>query len=75
VIEDDVWIGAGAIILDGVRVGTGSVIGAGSVVTEDLPPFSVVAGSPAKVIRDRREREQVQKVATGEVYHRSLLDL
>ena len=73
VIEDDVWIGAGAIILDGVRVGTGSVIGAGAVVTEDLPPCSVAAGSPAKVIRDRRERERVRKVVAAEVYHRSLL--
>jgi acetyltransferase-like isoleucine patch superfamily enzyme len=75
VIEDDVWIGAGAIILDGVRVGTGSVIGAGSVVTENLPPYSVAAGSPAKVMKDRRERERVQKAVTSEVYHRSLLEV
>jgi acetyltransferase-like isoleucine patch superfamily enzyme len=51
VIEDDAWIGAGAIITDGVRVGRGSVVGAGAVVTHDVPPHTVVAGAPAKVIR------------------------
>ncbi len=50
-IEDDVWIGAGAIIFPGVVVGRGAVIGAGSIVRENVPPFSIVAGSPAKVIR------------------------
>jgi acetyltransferase-like isoleucine patch superfamily enzyme len=55
VIEDDVWIGAGAIILDGVRIGSGSVIGAGAVVSQDIPPYSLAVGSPAKPIRDRRE--------------------
>lgn len=75
VIEDDVWIGAGAIILDGVRVGTGSVIGAGAVVTDDLPPYSVATGSPAEVIRDRREREKTRKVVRAEIFHRSLLEV
>lgn len=50
VIEDDVFIGTGAIILKGVTVGTHSVIGAGSVVVKDVPPYSVVAGNPARVI-------------------------
>ena len=47
-IEDDVWIGTGAIILKGVRVGTGSIIGGGSVVTRDVPPYTVHVGSPAQ---------------------------
>ena len=53
-IGDDVWIGAGAIILKSVHVGNGSVVGAGAVVTHDVQPFSVVAGNPAKVIKWRR---------------------
>lgn len=53
-IEDDCWIGAGSTILDGVTVGQGSVIAAGSVVTRDVEAYSVVAGVPARLIRSRR---------------------
>ncbi|RPJ28901.1 MAG: acyltransferase [Chloroflexi bacterium] len=51
VIEDDVWLGAGAIITDGVRVGKGAVVAAGAVVTKDVPPHTVVGGVPAKRIK------------------------
>jgi acetyltransferase-like isoleucine patch superfamily enzyme len=51
VIEDGCWIGGGAIILDGVRVGRNSVVGAGAVVTRDVAPYTVVAGNPARTIR------------------------
>jgi maltose O-acetyltransferase len=51
VIEDGVWIGAGSIILGGVRIGQHSVIGAGSVVVRDIPPYSVAFGSPCQVRR------------------------
>lgn len=50
-IGEDVWIGAGAVILPGVTVGARSIIGAGSVVTKDVPPDAIVAGNPAKIIR------------------------
>lgn len=53
VIEDDCWIGNLAVILDGVTVGRGSVIGAAAVVTQDVPPYSVAAGNPARVLRAR----------------------
>ena len=52
VIEDDCWIGAGAIILNGVTVGKGSIVGAGSVVTKNVDPYSVVVGNPAKKIKE-----------------------
>jgi maltose O-acetyltransferase len=51
VIEDNVWLGGGAIVLPGVTIGMNSVIGAGSVVTKDVPPNVVAVGNPAKVIR------------------------
>lgn len=52
-IGKGVWIGAGSIILSGVEIGEGAVVGAGSVVTKSVPPYSVVAGNPAKLIRHR----------------------
>jgi maltose O-acetyltransferase len=51
VIEDDVWIGGGAVICPGITIGARSVIGAGSVVTRDIPPDSLATGSPCRVIR------------------------
>ncbi len=53
-IGDDVWVGARTIILPGVKIGCGVVIGAGSVVTKDVPSYAVVAGNPARVIRYRK---------------------
>ena len=56
-IEDDVWIGARVTILPGVTIGTGSVVGAASVVTKVVPPYSVVAGNPAVVVRSRIKKD------------------
>lgn len=53
-IGDDVWFGAGVIVLPGVTIGSHSVLGAGSVVTRDIPAYSVAVGVPARVIRSRR---------------------
>ncbi len=55
IIGDDVWIGSHVVVVDGVSIGAHSIIGAGSVVTKDVPEWSVVAGNPARRIRDRRE--------------------
>lgn len=55
VIEEDVWIGGAAIIVPGVRIGRGAVIGAGSVVTKDVPPMCVYAGNPARFIKKIEE--------------------
>jgi len=61
-IGNDVLIGANAIILAGVKIGDGAVIGAGSVVTKDVPPYAIVAGNPAKVIKYRFSKEQIEKL-------------
>ncbi|MBN8883166.1 MAG: acyltransferase, partial [Salana multivorans] len=53
-VEDDVWIGAQVVVLDGVRIGAHSVVGAGAVVTRDVPPYAVAVGNPARVVRARR---------------------
>lgn len=59
VIEDDVWIGAHAIILKGVTVGRGAIVGAGAVVKKDVPPYAVAVGSPAKVVKFRWDVETI----------------
>ncbi len=57
-IGDDVWLGAGATVLDGVTIGRGCIIGAGALVTRDLPDYSVAVGVPAKIIKSRAESSQ-----------------
>ena len=57
-IEDDVWLGSGAVITDGVRVGKGAVVAAGAVVTKDVPAHTIVAGVPARVIKDIDESSE-----------------
>ena len=56
IIEDDVWIGIRVIILAGVRIGRSSIIGAGAVVTKDIPPFSIAGGNPARAIKQRESK-------------------
>lgn len=59
-ICDDVWIGANAIILKGVTIGRGAIIGAGAVVTTDVEPYSIVVGSPAKVVKRRFSNMEIR---------------
>lgn len=74
-IEDDVWIGAGAIVGDGVTIGQGAVVAAGSVVTKDVPARTVVAGVPAKVIRAVGEADSLPlKQSHSDDYVRPLVD-
>ncbi len=68
IIEGDVWIGAGATILKGVTIHRGSVVGAAAVVTRDVPPYAVVVGVPARVLRYRFGEQELQR-------HESLLGL
>lgn len=62
IIDDDVWIGQRALIMSGVHVGQGAIIAAGSVVTKDVPPYAIVGGVPAKVIKYRFEQEIIDKL-------------
>jgi acetyltransferase-like isoleucine patch superfamily enzyme len=57
IIEDEAWLGVGVIVLDGVRIGKGAVVGAGSVVTKDLPENSISFGAPARVVKMREDLE------------------
>ena len=62
VIEDDVWIGQGCMILSGVTIGKGAVLAARSVVTKDVPPFAIVGGNPAKIIKFRFPDAMINKL-------------
>lgn len=61
-VEDEAWIGYGAIILSGVTIGKSSIVAAGSVVTHDIPPYAIAGGNPAKVIRYRLPKEIIPMV-------------
>jgi acetyltransferase-like isoleucine patch superfamily enzyme len=67
VIENDVWIGHGAILISGITVGRGSVISAGSVVVKDVPPYSIAGGNPARFVKWRFNQAEI-------VIHEKLLN-
>ncbi len=74
-IGNDVWIGARVMIKTGVRIGDGAIIGAGSVVTRDVPPFAIVGGTPAKLIRMRFSDELIERIQKVQWWKYNILGL
>jgi virginiamycin A acetyltransferase len=74
-IGNDVWIGDNAVIIKGKKIGNGSIIGAGSVVTRDVEPFSIVAGNPAKLIKKRFSPEIISQIEDSQWWNLSISDL
>jgi virginiamycin A acetyltransferase len=62
VIGDDVWIGAKSTIMSGVKIGNGAIVGATSTVTKDVPPYAIVAGNPAKIVKYRFTENQIKSL-------------
>lgn len=62
IIENDVWIGAKSTIMSGVKISNGAVVGACSVVTKDVPPYAIVAGNPARIVKYRFTPDQIEKL-------------
>lgn len=60
IIEDDVWIGMDSILLSGIRIGQGSVIASGSVVTKSFPPYSIIGGNPARILKQRFDNSKIK---------------
>jgi acetyltransferase-like isoleucine patch superfamily enzyme len=75
VIGNDVWIGAHAFVKQGIRIGDGSIIGAGAIVTHDVPPYAIVAGVPAKVIRYRFDADVIASLLASRWWERSVSEL
>lgn len=75
VLGNDVWVGSGAVIQAGVNVGDGAVVGASAVVTKDVPPYSIVAGVPARVIGHRFDTTTAEKVAATRWWDLEYTDL
>ena len=74
-IEHDVLIGANSIILAGVKIGTGAVVGAGSIVTKDVKPYHIVAGNPAKVIGKRFDDKTIEQLLLSQWWDMKISDL
>ena len=75
VIGHDVWIGHSATIMEGVTVGTGAIVGTGAMVTKDVPPYAVVVGVPAKVVKYRYPPEVAERLLASEWWKRSIEEL
>jgi acetyltransferase-like isoleucine patch superfamily enzyme len=60
IIEDEVWLGTNALIMSGVRIGKGAIVAAGAIVTKDVPPYAIVGGNPARIIKMRHSPEVIE---------------
>lgn len=69
IVDDDVWIGYGAIILSGVHISQGAIIAAGAVVTKDVPPYAIVGGVPANILKYRFSKEIIQELLKIDYEH------
>ena len=69
IIKNDVWIGANCTILDGITIGNGAVVGAGSIVTKDVPPYAVVCGNPARIIKYRFTPDIISRIERLNVWN------
>ena len=74
VIGNDVWVGANAIVMGGIKVGDGAIVAAGAVVTKDVPPYAIVGGVPAKIIRYRFDDETIRKLQELKLWDYNLAD-
>lgn len=74
-IGNDVWIGSRAMILGGVTIGDGAVVGAGALVTKDVPPYAIVGGIPARIIRYRFDNSKIEYLLKSKWWDRSETDL
>lgn len=71
-IEHDVWIGSNAVVNGGVKIGAGAVVAAGAVVTKDVPPYAIVGGVPAKIIKYRFNEETIKKLLKSEWWNNDI---
>ena len=74
-IGHDVWIGANVFIKNGVTIGTGAIVGAGSIVLKDIPEYAIAIGAPARIIRERFDKETIEKIKATTWWENSLEEL